>query len=68
MTVKIVNPGCSSYCAHCHECGCDFTYQREDVHHNYVRGGDYVSCPVCGQACAHHGAPRRSSKGYGCDA
>lgn len=30
----------------CKKCGCEFTYQREDVQ-GCQRYGDYVECPTC---------------------
>lgn len=56
MTVQIVEKGADTYHGHCGECGCRFTYQRTDVHHNYVQGGARVSCPHCGQQLHHFGA------------
>jgi hypothetical protein len=53
---KIIRQGVQRYHANCSECGATFSYEREDVHHNYARGGDYVSCPCCGHSCSHFGA------------
>lgn len=53
----IIQEGTTKYNTRCDECGCRFTYDREDVHENYVRGGDWVSCPSCGTSCRHCGAP-----------
>lgn len=53
---RIISEGRTTYHGTCHECGARFTYEREDVNHNYVRGGDWVSCPSCGHACRHFGA------------
>lgn len=53
---KIIKPGTDIYRATCTECGAVFTYEREDVHHNYVRGGEHVSCPNCGHGHRHFGA------------
>ena len=67
MAKKIVIQGTNIYCGHCHECDAQFTYEREDVHTNYVRGGEEVSCPCCGHRVSHFGASsgRRSSGGSG---
>jgi DNA-directed RNA polymerase subunit RPC12/RpoP len=53
---KIVRGGTDTYKATCHECGAVFTYQREDVHHNYIKGGEWVHCPHCGHGIMHFGA------------
>lgn len=53
---QIVKPGTDTYRCTCHECAAVFTYEREDVHHNYVRGGEWVSCPGCGHDHRHFGA------------
>jgi hypothetical protein len=52
---KIIHGGTSTYHAHCHECGCDFTYERSDVRENYLKGGQWVSCPSCGHDLRHLG-------------
>ena len=52
----IIVEGVTKYRTTCRECAAVFTYELVDVHHNYVRGGDYVSCPGCGSACRHLGA------------
>lgn len=52
---KIISGGTNHYKATCQECGAIFTYQREDVHTNYVRGGEWVSCPHCGHGHRHFG-------------
>ena len=52
----IITRGVSEYDVTCRECGCHFTYQRQDVHTNYVRGGEWVGCPDCGHAHRHLGA------------
>ena len=62
MATKIITPGTDTYRATCTECGCCFSYERSDVHHNYVKGGEWVSCPQCGHGHYHRGAddfPRR---------
>lgn len=56
MTTKIIRPGTDTYRATCTECGCQFTYQREDVVHSYLYVGDRVCCPQCGNAMYHFGA------------
>ena len=51
----IVHPGCTQYTGLCSECGCEFTYERSDVHHNYRNGGEEVGCPTCGHGVRHFG-------------
>jgi hypothetical protein len=53
---KIVKPGTDIYRCTCAECSAVFTYEREDVHHNYVKGGEFVACPNCGKDNRHFGA------------
>ena len=56
MATKIITPGTDVYTATCTECGCRFSYERSDVHRNYVRGGERVGCPQCGHQQHHFGA------------
>jgi hypothetical protein len=64
---EIIAKGTDRYRASCSECGTVFTYEREDVHHNYVLGGDWVSCPHCGHSHRHFGAGKWDRGGSGCD-
>lgn len=52
----IIKPGQTKYRATCGECGAVFTYERSDVNRNYVRGGEWVSCPSCGHSHMHLGS------------
>jgi len=52
---KIISKGTDTYKATCNECGAVFTYERGDVLQNYVRGGEWVSCPHCGYGHRHFG-------------
>jgi hypothetical protein len=57
MTRKIVEAGTDTYRATCGECGCRFTYERSDIHTNYVAHvRQVVSCPHCGKDVGHLGA------------
>ncbi len=56
MAKEIISGGRDKYRATCHECAAVFTYERSDVHHNYVQGGERVSCPHCGHQMHHFGA------------
>jgi hypothetical protein len=57
VTTKIINPGTDQYRATCTECGCRFTYERDDVHRVY-RPIEHmaVDCPHCWHGCTHFGA------------
>lgn len=55
MAKKIIQGGTDTYHGHCSECGCHFTYERSDVLHNYLSGGERVSCPHCGHSLRHLG-------------
>jgi len=59
MTIEILKKGTDTYYATCEKCGCEFTYQREDVHTHYSRVGDYVACPTCGHAHLHLGVKEK---------
>lgn len=68
MAKRIISDGTDTYRATCDECGCVFTYERGDVHHNYMHSADHVSCPQCGHGCRHLGAqgsPARRTWGRG---
>ena len=45
---KIIKSGKKLYQKTCSRCGCEFTYENEDI--NYVGN---VSCPECGCVLAH---------------
>ncbi len=59
MATKIISPGTDTYRATCSECGARFSYEREDVHTNYVRGGEWVGCPQCHHPHMHLGSEGR---------
>lgn len=56
MAIKITKKAPKAYSADCTRCGCSFTYELADVHKNYVLGGEYVSCPSCGDGVQHFGS------------
>jgi len=63
---EILQPGTKKFRMTCSDCGAVFTYERSDVHQNYVHGGDWVSCPSCGRGNRHFGARRGMGYvGYG---
>lgn len=65
---EIIKPGKAKYHGHCGECGAEFTYERSDVHHNFVHGGEHVSCPICGHNVRHFGeSGTRWPSDHGCD-
>jgi hypothetical protein len=45
--IKIVKPGQKEFKGYCDRCGCEFTYEFEDI----VAGS--VECPTCGHAYYH---------------
>jgi len=53
--MRLIEKGVDEYVVTCTECGARFAYTRADVHTNYVRGGEEVSCPHCGHHHRHHG-------------
>jgi len=57
MAIKFTKQAPKTYSSDCSRCGCAFTYQLEDVHHNYTFGGEQVSCPGCGHGVRHNGSP-----------
>ncbi len=65
---RILHDGADRYRARCGECGCEFTYDRSDVGHNYVTGGDHVGCPHCGRPVRHFGARSAVKSAYCSDA
>jgi hypothetical protein len=52
MAIKVIKHGKETFKAVCPICGCEFTYQaedlKEDCFHNH-----YVECPDCKQAVSH---------------
>jgi len=65
--IKIITKGQDVYSASCAECGCRFSYEHSDVHHNYALGGEYVSCPQCHHEYRHFGARGSLPNPYGSD-
>ena len=53
MTVKIVRKRLEPFPGHCSYCGCDFTYELEDVKHGPLK--NCVACPNCSHECLHDG-------------
>ena len=54
--IKIIKSGKKEFHAICPNCGCEFTYEMEDLSGNYYIGAvDYVKCPECGNAILHLG-------------
>lgn len=57
--IEIIKKGCTKFGANCTKCGCSFTYMLNDLRRNYVRGGEQVHCPDCGEPVRH-----RQSRGH----
>ena len=55
MAIKVIKSGRDTHSGHCTECGCRFRYERSDVHANWRRGCEEVTCPHCGAGCRHFG-------------
>lgn len=45
--IKIIKDGRKDFIAVCDSCGCDFSYQTEDIR------GSSVACPCCGFYVSH---------------
>ena len=56
--IKIIEPGTIIKKKQCKNCGCLFSYEREDIEHiihfdskgYYAFGYDYIICPQCKKA------------------
>ncbi len=53
MTITITKKAPNKFHNQCFKCTTKFTYELEDVKMNYVRGGEGVFCPECGEHCPH---------------
>ena len=49
MAIKIIKEGKKEYYMTCFQCGCEFTYELEDINYN-----SYVECPCCGKSLYHN--------------
>ena len=47
MAIEIIKQGQTKFTAHCYKCGCEFTYEMEDVIDNSV------ICPCCKSYIRH---------------
>lgn len=65
MAKKIISAGTDTYAATCSDCGCRFTYERCDVRTNYLKGGEWVSCPHCCHEHMHLGSEGRRQRSCG---
>lgn len=66
MAIKIIKQGTKEFHITCPYCGCEFTYENEDVYNSEV------ICPCCSKALPHKGvvgkvdeAPLPTNGGYG---
>lgn len=50
--IKIIKPGNKTFTAMCSKCGCEFSYELEDLDFPHE---EYVKCPECGDHCYHKG-------------
>lgn len=54
--IKIIKSGKKEFHATCSNCGCEFTYELEDLSKtDYLGAIDYVKCPECGITILHLG-------------
>jgi hypothetical protein len=60
MTVKILRKRLEPFPGHCSRCGCDFSYELEDVDRGPVK--NCVACPNCDHECVHSGEDGTLSK------
>ena len=51
MAIKIIKEGKKEYYITCFQCGCEFSYELEDINYN-----SYVECPCCGKSLYHIGS------------
>lgn len=49
MAIKIIKQGIKEFHITCQYCGCEFTYEKEDVHNSEV------ICPCCSNSLQHKG-------------
>lgn len=56
MAKEILNGAPSKFRASCGKCGCEFTYELNDVITTMF--GPKTTCPSCGEWCAHYPPPR----------
>ena len=60
MSIKVIKHGKETFKAVCPICGCEFTYQsedlKEDCFHNH-----YVDCPDCKNSVSHEYEPKKKS-------
>ncbi len=56
--IKVIKHGQTEFTHTCSRCGCEFTYEYEDIHTEAIRGlaynsttSCYVVCPDCGNKC-----------------
>lgn len=53
---KIIKRGNTfKYITECYECGCEFTYESNDIYYGEVQYGisTHVTCPDCGTELLH---------------
>lgn len=53
--IKIIKSGKKEFHAICPNCGCEFTYEKEDFNGTDYDGVEYVKCPECGTPVSHSG-------------
>ncbi len=54
--IKIIKSGKKEFHTTCPNCGCEFTYEMEDLsgkNYDYIGVSNYVKCPECGTPISH---------------
>ena len=52
MAIKVIKHGKETFKAVCPICGCEFSYQAEDLKEDRFHN-HYIECPDCGQVVSH---------------
>lgn len=51
--IKIIKSGKKEFYITCPNCGCEFTYEKEDFNGADYDGVSYIKCPECGTPVSH---------------
>jgi hypothetical protein len=53
MAVKVIDSGHTYFTASCAQCGCRFSYERDDIMGRTTFAGGWVACPECSTKHMH---------------
>lgn len=56
--IKIIKPGTNAFIGKCDKCGCEFTYESEDISYYFVK------CPQCNEKYCHTSQSNLKSSVY----